>query len=99
MFFEFGAEIEVWGLSLLTVCTHTATITILILDGLITSRRLPEAGGSLKDDICLMSQSKVGLATTAQWSRNEFRIGGGKVYWEENIIIISYKINKDRIHT
>ena len=28
-FFEFGAEIEVLGLSLLTVCTHTATITIL----------------------------------------------------------------------
>ena len=62
--------------------------------------RLPEAGGSLKDDICLMSQSKVGLATTAQWSRNDFWIGGAKVYWEENnITIISYKINENRIHT
>ena len=50
--------------------------------------RLPEAGGSLKDDICLMSQSKVGLATTAQWSRNDFWIGGAKVYWEENSITI-----------
>ena len=32
-FFEFGAEIEVWGLSPLTVRTHMATITILTLDG------------------------------------------------------------------
>ena len=39
-----------------------------------------------------------------QWSRNQFCIGGAKVYWEgwtktRLYIIMSNKINKDRIHT
>ena len=38
---------------------------------------------------------------TLQWSRNQFAMGGGKVYWEgwTKTTIYNNKINKDRIHT